>query len=653
MNINLIYDQSTNSAPQAFFTAMTTVVNYFDNLFTNNVTVNINVGWDLVNAPDGTKPVPNNATATSYRNTPVAYTYAQVRQALINTAQASGSPYQQAAVAQLPVAEPAGLGQHFVLGSAEAKALGLVAANDTHLDGAIGFKSTPLFGGTTPSPWFYGTGTPTASNQYYFIGVAEHEITEIMGRIAWGDQSLNFAGTGQVGQINDAENLVDLFRYKASGQRQTGTNGPSYFSLDGGATDLKDWQLAGSTGNDGDLVDWVDDHPTADAFDKDGTRGVINPISTVDLMLMNILGWNMTLPNSPPPAATTADMILRHGSDGKYEIYDIGNNQLLAAYSLGQVGTDWKWAGIGGFFGNDTTDMLLRSATTGGFEVYDISNNNITNAAFLGTVGMDWQVMGFGNFSSLGETDMIMRNANNGGVEVYDINNNKIIGANFMGGVGLNWQFSGVGNFSGRGTSDMLLRDSNTGGLEVYDINSNAITGAAFIGAVGVNWQFSGVGNFSGVPGETDLLLRNANTGGLEVYDINNNQLTGAAFIGTVGLNWQFAGIAPIHAAGASDLVLRNANTGQFEVYDIAGNQLIGAAALGSVGLDWSLGGLAVDPPTGSMGSTSQSGTADSTSQLVQAMAGFGGGGAAESSNTTPLGADTPQQQFLATPQHA
>jgi probable HAF family extracellular repeat protein len=107
-------------------------------------------------------------------------------------------------------------------------------------------------------------------------------------------------------------------------------------------------------------------------------------------------------PTAPPPPATTADMVLRHGADGFYEIYDIGNNSLLAAYELGQVGTDWRFVGLGDFFGSDTTDMLLRSASTGGFEVYDIANNNITNAAFLGTVGMDWQVMGFGNFSSRG-----------------------------------------------------------------------------------------------------------------------------------------------------------------------------------------------------------------------------------------------------------
>jgi len=213
----------------------------------------------------------------------------------------------------------------------------------------------------------------------------------------------------------------------------------------------------------------------------------------------------------------------------------------------------------------------------------------------------------------------------------------------------MEWQVMGFGNFSSFGETDMMLRNVNTGGVEVYDISNNQITNAAFIGTVGLNWQFSGVGNFSGVPGETDLLLRNSSTGGLEVYDINNNQLTGAAFIGTVGLNWQFAGIAPIHAAGASDLVLRNVNSGAFEVYDIANNQLTGAARLGQIGLDWQLGGFAADPPAGSgaFGDVSND-------QLVQAMAGFGGSsGAADGSNTVPLGAETSQEQFLTTPQQA
>ena len=97
-------------------------------------------------------------------------------------------------------------------------------------------------------------------------------------------------------------------------------------------------------------------------------------------------------------------------------------------------------------------------------------------------------------------------------------------------------------------------------------------------------------------------------------------------------------------------MLMRNISTGGLEVYDIANNQITGAALLGTVGLDWQLGGFAVDPPTES---TASVGDSNQVAQLAQAMAGFGGGGAADSSNTSPLGADTSQQQFLTTPQHA
>jgi endoglucanase len=376
----------------------------------------------------------------------------------------------------------------------------------------------------------------------------------------------------------------------------------------------------------------------------------IEPQNGVDKPQMAILVQHLAAsgPNQPPPVGTSADMILRRG-DGTYEIYDIGNSSVLAAYQLGQVGTEWTVAGLGNFFGNDTTDMILRDSNNGAFEVYDISNNNVTNAASLGQVGLEWTVAGFGNFSShAGETDMILRNMNTGEFEVYDISNNKVTNAAPMGAVGLEWTVAGFGNFSSLGESDMILRNMNTGGFEVYDISNNQITNAAFMGAVGLEWTVSGFGDFSSRPGETDMIMRNTKTGGLEVYDISNNQVASAAFMGTVGLEWQFAGIGPIHAAGASDLVLRNTNTGAFEAYDIANNQITGASNLGTVGLDWQASGFAVDPPTASIGNSSQVG------QLVQAMAGFADGSvAAESLNPVVLGADTSQQSFLTTPQHA
>jgi hypothetical protein len=88
-------------------------------------------------------------------------------------------------------------------------------------------------------------------------------------------------------------------------------------------------------------------------------------------------------------------------------------------------------------------------------------NNQITDAASMGAVGLNWQFSGVGNFGSLGESDMLLRNSSSGGLEVYDIANNAITNAAFIGTVGLDWQFSGVGNFSGvPGETDLLLRNS-------------------------------------------------------------------------------------------------------------------------------------------------------------------------------------------------
>jgi hypothetical protein len=168
------------------------------------------------------------------------------------------------------------------------------------------------------------------------------------------------------------------------------------------------------------------------------------------------------------------------------------------------------------------------------------------------------------------------------------------------------------------------------------------------MGAVGTNWSVAAFGDFSGNANETDMLMRNTNTGQFELYDISNNAIMAAFSLGAVGLDWQVAGVGPLNGPGTSDMVLRNVNTGAFEVYDISNNMITSATSLGAVGLDFQVGGIAPDPPTtASMGSSSQ------VAQLVQAMAGFGGGtGAADGLNTAPLGAETSQQPSLTTPQH-
>src|ERR1700756_5534127 len=88
-------------------------------------------------------------------------------------------------------------------------------------------------------------------------------------------------------------------------------------------------------------------------------------------------------PSPPPPAGTTADMLLRR-ADGTYEIYDLGGNTILAAYSLGQVGPQ-QLVGLGGFQVGDTADVMLESSHSGASSF----TLEITGTALIGPVGYD------------------------------------------------------------------------------------------------------------------------------------------------------------------------------------------------------------------------------------------------------------------------
>ena len=83
MNLNISYSSNTlTNAPAAFFSAVNYVVNAFDSLFTNNVTVNVQIGY-------GTFPLDNSivpALGESEQNHVTAIGYSQVVQHLLNEA---------------------------------------------------------------------------------------------------------------------------------------------------------------------------------------------------------------------------------------------------------------------------------------------------------------------------------------------------------------------------------------------------------------------------------------------------------------------------------------------------------------------------------------------------------------------------------------
>jgi hypothetical protein len=372
--------------------------------------------------------------------------------------------------------------------------------------------------------------------------------------------------------------------------------------------------------------------------------------SVIDLASTPVTSVRIT-PTNPAPGQSGAVLSMTSGTTGQ-----------VLAYQLISPGFTYFTAqpdGSGGTYLIATpgvpTDLVMRNSGTGALEIYDIGNNALLGAASMGAVGLDWKTAGFGGFSGhAGEGDMLMRNTKTGALYVYDIANNALTAAYAMGAVGLDWAVGGFGDFSGRpNETDMIMRNTKTGALYVYDIVNNALTSAYSMGAVGLDWQVAGFGNFSGRANETDMIMRNTKTGALYVYDIANNALTSAFSMGTIGLDWSVAGFGSFGAnPNESDMLMRNSSTGALMVYDIYGNTITSAASVGTVGLDWQVGGIAAASPVGS--TAAANGQAGATAQLVQAMASFGGsGGAADGFSASFADVDASQQPLLTTPQHA
>ncbi len=257
-HLNLIYDASMASAPAGFKAALDAAVQYFQSIITSNETVTLQVGFGEV----GGQAISGGVLGAAGPARGVTVTYDMFKAAY--TAHATTA--EQKAVAANMGADPTN-GGHIFVASAEAKALGLMSANDTGVDGIIGFAAD-----TAGSLFDYNRADGISAGMFDFLGVVEHEISHTLGRYAWLDQ----AGGNY--------SAMDLMRYSAPGAHTVNAATNAYFSIDGGTTAL-DWFATG-----GDAGDWAASagNDAATAF---ATPGVVNLFSQADVTVLNALGY--------------------------------------------------------------------------------------------------------------------------------------------------------------------------------------------------------------------------------------------------------------------------------------------------------------------------------------------------------------------------
>ena len=136
MNLVVSFDQSLASLPASFVAAVNYAVSYFDSLFTNNVTVTIDLGYGEI---DGQALEPG-ALGES-KATFNSISYQQALSALEVTGQSTS---QVAALSTLSSTSPFNTGTLW-LTAAQEKAIGLLPSNASGTDGYVGISHTAQF----------------------------------------------------------------------------------------------------------------------------------------------------------------------------------------------------------------------------------------------------------------------------------------------------------------------------------------------------------------------------------------------------------------------------------------------------------------------------------------------------------------------------
>jgi hypothetical protein len=278
--------------------AISAAVTFLEAQFTNSITISMDFGSGEV---DGQSLDSGDLGESISNDIPVSYT--ALRAALL----AHGDP-----ASDLPSTNPVNQG-NWDVNIAEAIALGLFhpGAGSAQLAGFVGLSNSLML--------TFDPNNRAVSGDYDAIGVLEHEMTEVMGRV----ESL-----GTYGGTNEYSPL-DLFRYASNGVPDL-TPGPGYFSINDGVTNLDQFD---NPTNGGDAGDW-DSSVTADSFDAFSSVGVANTVSATDLTVMNVLGYSLA---TACYAAGTRVLAAR----GEVRVEDLMVGDMVHARFAGLVPVKW------------------------------------------------------------------------------------------------------------------------------------------------------------------------------------------------------------------------------------------------------------------------------------------------------------------------
>jgi hypothetical protein len=574
LTINLVWDSNALAAPQSFRTAVQDAANVLEGAIDDPITVNIAVGYTDYDVGGPQYTSLTDGYSLGGVTTGVLLSYPALLAALADNPTSAG---EVEAVQALPNAATLDGDGTFLISTAEAKALGALPANDTAIDGYIGFPAS-----------FTGNG---------LIDAAIVELAHALGLLNNAYQSLNF--------------VESLIEYTGVGQNllTSDSSTPAYFSVNGGVTDLANADV----GFDSTLFSGVSGDPLS--LPNNG----VTSLTPLDETMLSVLGFDTTSTPTLPTPSITPTVTAAGGSTSVtgqsvtlYENSAISLQALIASVSVpsgdafsyqlydggSQSGGYFEINGVAEADGQsvyvlDTQLSLVDyvAGTTPGTQylyiaAYDATTDSNGNGASVaattvapppgGPVADDFTGNGLSDVLWEYEDTAKPSDPNNGQVGIWLMNGTTPTATPVIAQVPGSWQAVTTGDFNGDGMADILWKyddianpsDPNNGSIAIWMMNGTTPTSEQVIQQAPLDWQPIATGDFTG-NGIDDIVWEYENTanpsdpsnGQVAIWLMNDGTPYTEQVIAQVPAHWQIITTGDFSGNGKSDLLWEYENT--------------------------------------------------------------------------------------------
>src|SRR5262245_32246849 len=527
LTIHATFDSSITNNPNA--TAIEAMINrvisIYESLFSDPITIQIRFRY-ATTLPNG-NPIPMGSIS------PSDFVYYTIPwNVVINALRADAKTSNDNLAIATLLGSP--LSANILPSSANGRAIGentppSMFANGTVANGGP-YDGIVTLNSTVP----YQFTRPVSAGHYDAQRSTEHEIDEVIGFAS--HLNLNPPGTDLRPQ--------DLFSWSSTGHRNTASSGTRYFSINGGSTNIVNF----NQNAEGDFGDWLSlscpqAHPyVQNAFGCTGQSSDISPTSPEGINL-DAIGYDLIqgAAGGPGPYDFNSDghpdYLLFNANTFLTVIWYMNNNVRITGANGPTLPGGWVVAGVADFNRDGHPDYLLFNPTTRSTVIWYMVNNVHVTGATGPTLPGGWTVVGVADFNGDGHPDYLLLNPATLGTVIWYMNNNVHVtgatGPTLPGG----WTVVGVADFNGDGHPDYLLFNPTTRSTVIWYMNNNVrVTGGAGP-TLPAGWSVAGAADFNG-NSKPDYVLYNSSTQQTAIWYLNNNVLVATAYGPTLPTDW-------------------------------------------------------------------------------------------------------------------